>query len=132
MFSRLKARMTYANVASTMAVVIAIGGGGAAVAAGTAPANSVASRQIVNNSVKSIDLKNGGVRGTDLANGAIDRASAFGTGLNAGIILIGAFCGAWLWNRYGVHTPFDPDAMRAGVATASGLLLLLVLAITKR
>ncbi|WP_089176062.1 hypothetical protein [Bosea sp. AS-1] len=59
-------------------------------------------------------------------------ASAFGTGLNAGIILIGAFCGAWLWNRYGVHTPFDPDAMRAGVATASGLLLLLVLAITKR
>ncbi len=80
MFSRLKTQMTYANVASTVALVIAIGGGGAAVAASMVPANSVGSRQLVNNSVKSIDLKDGGVRGTDLANGAIDSASAFGTG----------------------------------------------------
>lgn len=59
-------------------------------------------------------------------------ASAFGTGFNAGIILVGAFCGAWLWHRYGFRTPFDPEAMRAGVGAGSGLLLLLVLAVTRR
>lgn len=91
MFSRLKARMTYANVASTMALVIAIGGGGAAVAASMVPANSVGSRQIVNNSVKSVDLKNGGVTGTDLAAGAVDRASVFGTG-DLGVVR------AYAWN----------------------------------
>lgn len=66
MFSRLKSHMTYANVASTAALVIAIGGGGAAVAATMVPANSVGSRQIVNNSVKTQDLKDNGVTGTDV------------------------------------------------------------------
>ncbi len=91
MFSRLKARMTYANVASTMALVIAIGGGGAAVAATMLPANSVGSRQIVNNSVKSPDLKNGGVKGIDLAGGAINQPSVFGTG-DLGVVR------AYAWN----------------------------------
>ncbi|MBI2245595.1 MAG: hypothetical protein HYU55_17200 [Nocardioides sp.] len=92
MFSRLKNRMTYANVASTMALVIAIGGGGAAVAASMVPANSVGSRQIVNNSVKSVDLKNGGVTGSDLADGAVNRSSMFGTG-DLGIVR------AYAWNN---------------------------------
>lgn len=91
MFSRLKNRMTYANVASTTALVIAVGGGGAAVAASMVPADSVGSRQIVNNSVKSADLKNHGVRAADLADGAIDRASAFGSG-NLGVVR------AYAWN----------------------------------
>ncbi|CAI9404642.1 hypothetical protein [Nocardioides sp. T2.26MG-1] len=101
MFSRLMSRMTYANVASTTALVLVIGGGGAAVAASMLPANSVGSRQIVNNSVKSPDLKNGGVKSVDLkdggvsavdlADGAIDRASLFGTG-DLGIVR------AYAWN----------------------------------
>jgi hypothetical protein len=91
MFSRLKSRMTYANIASTTALVIAIGGGGAAVAASMLPANSVGSRQIINNSVKSPDLKNGGVKGADLAAGAIDRAGVFGTG-DLGVVR------AYAWN----------------------------------
>jgi len=66
MLSRLKERMTYANVASTMALVIAIGGGGAAVAAAMVPANSVGSKQIINNSVKSKDIKDNGVKGADV------------------------------------------------------------------
>ncbi|HYF71264.1 MAG TPA: hypothetical protein VD864_00510 [Nocardioides sp.] len=91
MFDRIKSRMTYANVASTTALVLVIGGGGAAVAASLAPANSVGSRQLINNSVKSIDLKNGGVSAADLKNGAIDRSSLFGTG-DLGIVR------AYAWN----------------------------------
>ena len=58
--------MTYANVASTTALVIAIGGGGAAVAASMLPANSVGSKQIINNSVKSQDIKDNKVTGNDV------------------------------------------------------------------
>lgn len=91
MFSSLTSRMTYANVASTTALVIAIGGGGAAVAASLAPANSVGSRQLIDNSVKSVDLKNGGVTGSDLKNGAINRPGLFGTG-DLGVVR------AYAWN----------------------------------
>jgi hypothetical protein len=58
--------LTYANVASTLALVIAVGGGGAVMAAGIAPANSVNSRAIINNSVKSLDIQDNGVKGVDV------------------------------------------------------------------
>lgn len=53
-------RLTYANVASTLALVVALGGGGAAVAAGLAK-NSVGSPQIKNGAVKRADLGSGAV-----------------------------------------------------------------------
>lgn len=114
MFSRLKARMTYANVASTVALVIAVGGGGAAVAVAMVPANSVGSAQIIDGSVKSADLKNNGVKGADvkesslgqvpsaayagsaggLTSGAINDPNAFGAA-NLGVVR------AYAWN----HSP---------------------------
>jgi hypothetical protein len=60
MLGNLRNKLSYANVASTAALCIALGGGGVAAAAALAPQNSVGSRQIVNNSVKSVDLKDGG------------------------------------------------------------------------
>lgn len=48
-------RLTYANVASTVALVVALGGGGTAVAAGLAK-NSVGSKQIKTAAVKKADL----------------------------------------------------------------------------
>lgn len=79
--------MTYANVASTAALVIAIGGSGVAVAAATLPANSVGSRQIIDNSVKGADVKESSLAKVPLAakakgltNGAIANPGAFGTG----------------------------------------------------
>lgn len=122
MFSTLKNRLTYANVASTTALVLVIGGGGAAVAASMVPANSVGSRQLINNSVKTADLKDGGVTGidlkdsgvtgvdvadgglsgadvadgsltgTDVANGAVDRPGLFGSG-DLGVVR------AYAWNN---------------------------------
>ena len=68
-------RVTYANVASTLALVVALGTG-TAYAAGT-----VRSSDIVNGQVKSADLaakavrsakiKNGGVKGPDLATNSV-------------------------------------------------------------
>jgi hypothetical protein len=58
--------MTYANVASTLALLLVVGGGGVAVAAGAIPRNSVASRHIVNNAVKSIDVRNDTLKGADI------------------------------------------------------------------
>lgn len=81
MLSKLKGRMTYANVASTAALLIAIGGGGAAVAATLVPHNSVGSAQIINGSVKgrdihpnavgSIQAKDGALTGTDVADDSL-------------------------------------------------------------
>jgi len=57
--------------------------------------------------------------------------SGFGVAFNTGILLVGAFTGAWLWNRYGVPTRFPAEAVRAIVATGSGLLLLIGLAVAR-
>ena len=66
MFSRLRGQMTYANVASTLALMLVVGGGGVAVAASVVPRNSVGTRQIINNAVKSIDVRDNTLKGIDI------------------------------------------------------------------
>jgi hypothetical protein len=78
-------RLTYANVASTLALVLVLGGGGTAVAAGLAK-NSVGSKQIKPAAVKSADLAPGavdsvkirddGVTGTDVAESTLGKVPA--------------------------------------------------------
>ena len=55
----------------------------------------------------------------------------FGVMLNTGILLVGAFAGAWLWHRYGIPTRFPAEALRVVIATGSGLLLLFGLAVLR-
>ena len=55
----------------------------------------------------------------------------FGVMFNAGIALVGAFAGAWLWHRYGIPTRFPAEAVRAAIATGSGLLLLIGMAVIR-
>ena len=57
--------------------------------------------------------------------------NAFGVAFNTGILLVGAFAGAWLWHRYGIPTRFPAEAVRAVVAVGSGLLLLITLAVVR-
>ncbi|MEQ6902675.1 hypothetical protein [Nocardioides sp. YIM 152588] len=65
---RPRRRLTYANVVSTLALVVAVaGGGGAAVAAGLAK-NSVSSPQIRNGQVKTVDLAAGAVTSKKVKN----------------------------------------------------------------
>lgn len=83
MFSNLKDRMSYANVVSTAALVIAVVGGGTAVAASVVPANSVGSRQIINNAVKSIDIKDDSLTGTDILEGSLAQVPSAANADNA-------------------------------------------------
>jgi hypothetical protein len=71
---KLSNRLTYANVASTLALVIAVGGGGAAVAA------------VAKNSVGSPQLKAGAVQTSDLGNNAVVSAKVKDGSLTGGDI----------------------------------------------
>ena len=64
MISRLRNRLTYANVMVTLLLFMVLGGG--AYAAFHLPKNSVKSSNIVNGQVRSPDVKNNGLTGTDI------------------------------------------------------------------
>lgn len=69
--SRAGSRLTYANVVSTLALVIAVGGSGAVVASVAVPKNSVGSPQIKNGQVKTPDLGKKSVTGPKIRNNAV-------------------------------------------------------------
>jgi hypothetical protein len=63
--TRLRARLSYANVMATLAVFIALGG--SSYAALKLPRNSVGTTQIRTGAVRSSEVKNGSLRVSDLA-----------------------------------------------------------------
>ena len=75
-------RPTYANIASTLALVVALGSGGS-YAAGHLGRNSVASKQIKNGTIKTVDLGDGSVTGAKVAPGAVTSSSVANGSLNA-------------------------------------------------
>jgi hypothetical protein len=68
-FSRARARMSFANVTSTLALFLALGG--TSYAAVTLPSNSVGKAQIKANSVGTSELRNSGVAAADIKSGAV-------------------------------------------------------------
>lgn len=122
MLNTLKTRATYANIASTIALVIAVGGGGAAVAAGM-----VGSDKIINGAVRTVDLHSGAVTGPKIRkgavtgpkirtnavsgpkirDGAIDDPRLFGNG-NLGVVR------AYAWNKW----PDVSSTLTTDVATS--------------
>lgn len=86
---RLRPRLSYANVAATLALVLAIGGG-TVYAASELGKNSVKSKHIAKGQVKKSDLgknsvtspkvKNGGIKAQDIAAGVIPKIQADVTG----------------------------------------------------
>lgn len=64
---------TYANVCSTLALVLAASGTG--YAAVTLPAGSVGSRELRDNAVRSVDIRNGTLRAPDFARGVLARTT---------------------------------------------------------
>ena len=66
---RLRKRLTYANVMSSIAVFLVLGG--AAVAATQLPKNSVGSKQLKKNAVTTKKIKNNAVTGSKLKNGSV-------------------------------------------------------------
>lgn len=71
---RLRARLTYANVTSTLAVFLLLGTG-TAYAAG-----SIGSKQVIDNSLRGIDIRNGTLTEADIADGRVGSAEVAGLG----------------------------------------------------
>lgn len=89
MLSRIRARFTYANVMSTIAVVLAMGGAGA-YAATHLKKNSVTSKAIKNGAVKTADLKNSAVTNPKLGNNAVDTGQIAANAVTTGKIAANA------------------------------------------
>ncbi|WP_110240102.1 hypothetical protein [Nocardioides gilvus] len=105
-------RFTYANVVSTVALVIAVGGGGVAANAALAN-NTVGSPQIKNGQVKNVDLgrksvttsklrnnsvlsrhvKNGTLQGKDVKNGSLTRNDLAPSSIVASLLASGSVTG---------------------------------------
>jgi hypothetical protein len=78
MARRLRRRLTFANVCSSIALFVALGTGGAYAA------NTIGSDDIIDESIQSVDIKNGEVKGPDLlANAVVSSKIANGTVVNA-------------------------------------------------
>lgn len=71
-------RLTYANVASTLALVLALGGGGAAVAAGLAK-NSVGTKQLKAQAVTSAKVKDNALTGQDIKESTLGQVPSAAT-----------------------------------------------------
>src|SRR4051794_41335432 len=67
--ARRPRRLSYANVVSSLALFIVLGG--VSWAAATLPANSVGKRQLKNNAVTGRKVANGSLRAADFARGAL-------------------------------------------------------------
>jgi hypothetical protein len=75
-------RIRYADVMSTLAAFVALGGVG--YAAATLPANSVGSKQIKKGAVTSSDVRNGSLARDDFRNGVLPTATSGTDGTNGG------------------------------------------------
>ena len=83
---RLRARLTYANVMSTLAVVLVLGTG-TAYAAG-----SIGSSQVSDNSLRSVDIRNDNLTGTDVRNGTLGAGELSATARNQ-VLPVASFTG---------------------------------------
>ena len=69
---RLSEKLTYANVVSTLCLVLLVGGGTAYAAKSMLPKNSVGTKQVKNNAITAAKIKNGSVTGAKVAPNSID------------------------------------------------------------
>ena len=107
---------SYANVASTLALVVALGG--TSYAAVAIAKNSVGSPQIINNSVKSADVKNGNLMAVDFRAGELPAGARGPAGPTGAIGATGATGAAGSARAYARVTPETPSLLRAKGFTA--------------
>ena len=122
--SKLRSRLTYANVTATLALVIAVAGG-TAYAANTIGSEdiideSILSKDIENGQVKTADIGNNQIRSADvrddtLANGGLGTADIADDSLSGDDVLDDSLTGA----DVGDHT-LTPDNLDTHVARPSG------------
>jgi hypothetical protein len=81
MLKRLRSRLTYANVASSIALFVALGTGGAYAA------NTVGSADIIDESILSQDIKNSEVKSTEIAGAAVTNSKLGPNAVGSGKVL---------------------------------------------
>jgi len=86
---KLRARLTYANVISTLALFLVLAGS-TAFAATQLAKNSVGSKQLKKNSVTAAKIKNGAVTGGKLANGAVNGTKLLDSAVDESKLAAGA------------------------------------------
>jgi len=112
--SRLrKPRLSYANVVSTMALFIALGGG--AYAAIELPKNSVTEREIAAGAVGNSELARNAVTGSKVKNGSIKAVDLASDARSSGLPSVAAK-GATLTGAYGVSGSAGNSGDTAGSA----------------
>ncbi len=89
----LRSRLSYANVVSTIALVLVLGGA-TAIAANQLPKNSVGSAQLKPNAVTPAKIKPGAVASDEIAKGAIGAAELGGKSVSTDKLADGAVTGA--------------------------------------
>ncbi len=82
MVSKLRARLSYANIVASVALFIALGGTSYAVATG-----SIDSREIKNNSLRGADIRKGSLTGADVRNNRLTGADIRNDRLTGGDVL---------------------------------------------
>jgi hypothetical protein len=110
MFHTMRPRLSYANVMSTLAVFVALGG------------SSVAAVQLSRNSVRSEQIANGQVKGPDLAKSAVTSVKVADRSLLAGDFKAGQLKAGPAGPQGPAGPKGDPGAtsLKVRAATASG------------
>jgi hypothetical protein len=101
----IRSRLTYANVASSIALFAALGGTSYAL---TLPGNSVGAKQLRTGSVGSAEIRTGAVRSAEIRNGAIAAKDLFHAART------------WLHGRQGPQGPAGPAGPSFFVEVNSG------------
>jgi len=117
MLRKLRARMTYANVVSTIALALALGGGTAYAATKIGTGNiryhAVTGSKIANNAITASKVKNGALSGSDIRSNSIR-----GTQIRTGTLEASDFAAGQLPKG----DKGDPATSIFGVVTAAGTL----------
>ena len=106
--------LSYANIASTLALVVALGAGGA-YAATQLPKNSVGAKQIKNNAVKTTKIANNAVTGDKVKNGSLTAAD-----LKAGTIPVVPPVPEATVTRHTTSAELDADGFSREILTVPG------------
>jgi len=89
---QIRKRLTYANVMSSIAVFLILGGA-TAFAASQLGKNSVGTKQLKKNAVTSVKIKNGAVTAAKIKNGAVTNAKLADGSVSSGKVQNGAITG---------------------------------------
>ena len=117
MLSKLGAKLTYANVMSTLAMFVALAGGAyaaATIGAGDIKRDAVRSKHIKSQAVKSKQIKDGAVAGPEIRDGAVTSGRIADGAVTSGKIADGAVTTGSISDQTVTNTKIGDGAVTSG------------------